>query len=665
MDIKLSHQLLTQFLKTNATPKKIAHCLSLCGPTVDRLHQTSGDTIYDVEIITNRIDSISAFGIAREALSILPQFGYRAKLLSNPYKLTKKELGTLPKNPPIKVVIKNKSLAPRFTCIALKNVSVKPSPKNLQKILTNSGLRPLNNIIDITNELTLKYGQPVHAFDLDKIKGNTMIVRESLKGEKILTLDKKTHTLKGGDIVIQDGQGDLIDLCGIMGGGLSHIDKNTKNVLLFVQAYEPKRIRRTSLYTQQRTLASQIFEKSPDPEIVLPVLIAGTKLIQLRAGGAISSNLLDLYSQPFKPHSVKLNLNWLNKFAGIAIKVQVVANILTDLGFKVTLSGKNILICQVPSWRSQDITIKEDLAEEIIRIHGYFRLPSVLPQGLLEDTSPDKFLQTERIIKHKLSSLGFTEIYNSSLVSEDLFSKAKMDIEPSLKLQNPLSNEHEYLRRSLIPNLLQNIKENQNHQEQPLYLFELANIYLPRGKNDLPEEKPILTLVTDKIDFRHHKGLVESLLDNLKIRKLKFSPLDHESLTWDINSTAHIYSGKNYLGLLGKPSSQVLDNFGLTKDVFVTNLDVSTISNLCSSIHHGKPLPKYPSVIEDITVQSNKKIGELIKKIKSTSNLITSVIYQESYNNKHTFKLYFNHPSKNLTQKQVNQLKTKILSSTK
>ncbi|MBU1256149.1 hypothetical protein KKA49_00490, partial [Patescibacteria group bacterium] len=266
MDIKLSHQLLSKFLKTNATPKRIAHALSLCGPTVDRLHKVSADTIYDVEIITNRIDSISAFGIARESVSILPQFGYRAKLLDNPYDLTKKDLGKLSKNSPIKLIIKNKDLVPRFTCIALKNITVKPSPKSLQKILTNSGLRPLNNIIDISNELTLKYGQPVHVFDLDKIKGKTMIVRESRPGEKILTLDNKTHILKGGDIVIEDGQGNLIDLCGIMGGGLSHIDKNTKNVLLFVQIYEPKRIRKTSLYTQQRTLASQIFEKSPDPE---------------------------------------------------------------------------------------------------------------------------------------------------------------------------------------------------------------------------------------------------------------------------------------------------------------------------------------------------------------------------------------------------------------
>ena len=661
MDIKLSHKLLSQFLETKATPKKIAKTLSLCGPTVDRLHQVSGDTIYDIEVITNRIDSASAFGIAREAVSILPQFGLKARLKNNPYQLKLKDLGHLPKNPPVKVIIKDKTLVPRFTCISLKNIVVKPSPKNVQKILKNSGLRPLNNLVDISNELTLKYGQPVHVFDLDKIKDGVMIVRESKAGEKILTLDGKTHTLKGGDIIIEDGQGNLIDLCGIMGGGLSSVNKNTKNVLLFVQNYEPKRIRKTSLYTQERTLAAQIFEKSPDKELVLPVLIEGVKLIKERASGEISSNLIDIYSQTFKAHSIELSLNWLNQFTGITLKKQKVTSILTNLGFKVTSSNSDKLICQVPSWRSQDISIKEDLAEEITRIYGYFRLPSVLPTSTLEDIRPEKILDTEKKLKHKLLALNFTEIYNLSLVSKELYEKAKIDIDPSLKLANPLSSEHEYLRRSLIPNLLQNLKDNQDHQKEPISIFELANIYLPRGQKDLPEEKPILTMITDKTSFRHHKGLVESLLQNLKIKDLKFKPFHHESLFWDSGSSAHIYSNNQYLGILGKPTSQVINNFQLKGQVFISNLDVSIISGLSSSIHHGQPLPKYPPVIEVVTISTNLSVGKLIEKIKQISRLITQVIYQESYNNKHTFKLHFSHPQRNLTQKEVNQLKTKIL----
>lgn len=661
MDIKLSHKLLSEFLKTEATPKKIAETLSLCGPTVDRIHKVPADTIYDIEIITNRIDSISAFGIAREAVSILPQFDIKAKLLNDPYKLTKKDLGKLPKNPPIKLEIKAKNLVPRFTCIALKNISVEPSPKTTQKILTNSDLRPLNNIIDISNELTLKYGQPVHIFDLDKIKDQTMIVRRSRPKEKILTLDNKTLTLKGDDIVIEDGQGNLIDLCGIMGGGLSHIDKNTKNVLLFVQTYEPKHIRRTSLYTQQRTLASQIFEKSPDTELVLPVLIEGVNLLKRRASATIASDLLDIYPKPFKSHSVDLSLDWLNHFTGITFKKEKVISILTNLGFKITSQSSDLLTCKVPSWRDKDISIKEDLAEEITRIYGYFRLPSILPTSVLEDTQPEEVLETEKALKHKLLNLRLTEIYNSSLVSEDLFAQAMIDINPSIKLQNPLSIDHEYLRRSLAPSILQNIKDNQDHQKQPIQIFELSNIYLPRGEKDLPQELPILTLATDQSSFREHKGLVESLLEDLKIKDLKFKPLHQDSLTWDSSSSAQVYSGKNYLGIIGKPTPQVLNNFKIKNKVYISTLDVLSLSNLKSLIHLGKPLPKYPSVIEVITIPSNTKIGDLVKKIKKVSPLITKVVYQESYNNKHTFKLHFSHPKKNLTQKRVNELKEKIL----
>ena len=301
------------------------------------------------------------------------------------------------------------------------------------------------------------------------------------------------------------------------------------------------------------------------------------------------------------------------------------------------------------------------MAEEITRIYGYFRLPSVLPTSVLEDTQSEKILETEKRLKHKLLHLSFTEIYNSSLVSEKLFKKTKLDINPALKLENPLSSDQEYLRRSLVPSILENIKGNQAHQKEPISIFELSNIYLPRGKRDLPEEASVLVMATDQKTFREHKGFVESLLQDLNIKDLKFKHFHEESLTWDISSSAHVYSGSEYLGVIGKPTPQVLSNFQLTAPIFVTNLSVSTISKLESLIHFGQPLPKYPPVIEVITISSNMKIGKLIEKIKKTSPLITKVIYQESYNNKHTFKLHFSHPKKSLTQAKVNQIKGKIL----
>lgn len=349
MDIKLPHSLLKEFLDTSAKPEQIAKSLSLCGPTVDQITSYKNDYLYHIEVITNRIDSASAFGIAREAAAILPQFKYKAKIKNDPYQLNLKQLGDLPKNSPLNLQILDNSLIPRFTAITLTNTQVKPSPKPVQDWLNLSGLRPLNNVVDITNELTLKYGQPVHAFDLDKIANQQLILRESKKGESITTLDGRVHHLQGGDIVIQDGSGRLIDLCGIMGGQFSAIDSNTKNVLLFVQTYEPKHIRKTSLYTQERTLAAQIFEKRPDPELVLPTLIAGVKLLEQRANATISSNLIDLYPDPTKTKTINLDLNWLNQFAGINLKPTQVSSILKKLGFTSKSITSQVLRVTVPS----------------------------------------------------------------------------------------------------------------------------------------------------------------------------------------------------------------------------------------------------------------------------------------------------------------------------
>ena len=392
MDIKLPHSLLKEFLDTSARPEQIAKSLSLCGPTVDRITSYKNDYLYHIEVITNRIDSASAFGIAREAAAILPQFKYKAKIKNDPYQLNLKQLGDLPKNSPLNLQILDNSLIPRFTAIALTNTQVKPSPKPVQDWLNLSGLRPLNNVIDITNELTLKYGQPVHAFDLDKIANQQLILRESKKGESITTLDGRVHHLQGGDIVIQDGSGRLIDLCGIMGGQSSAIDSNTKNVLLFVQTYEPKHIRKTSLYTQERTLAAQIFEKRPDPELVLPTLIAGVKLLEQRANAIISSNLIDLYPDPAKNKTINLDLNWLNQFAGISLKPTQVSSILKKLGFTSKSITSQVLRVTVPSWRHHDINLTQDLAEEIIRIHGYFLLTSNLPPPPSPTLKPTHFL---------------------------------------------------------------------------------------------------------------------------------------------------------------------------------------------------------------------------------------------------------------------------------
>ena len=668
MDIKITHSLLTQYLDTKVAPRKIADCLSLCGPTVERISKVKDDYVYDIEIITNRVDSASAFGLAREATAILPQFDISAKLINDPLRtlsLLEAQIRTQKPQPiqdQIKVVIKDKNLVPRFSAIIIDDLKVKDSPKETCNLLDNIGERPLNNLIDITNELTAKFGQPCHIFDLDKIKKQTLIVRESKKGEAITTLDGKRHILKGGDIVIEDGDGRLIDLCGIMGGDFSKVDRSTRRALLFVQNYESKHIRRTSLYTNERTLAAQIFEKSPDPEMVLPVLAEGVKLLLQRAGGKIASTILDIYEKPSPSKPISLDLNWLNIFAGVELKASDVKKTLVSLGFGVRSKLKNLLVTP-PSWRSDDIKIKQDLAEEVMRVYGLHKLPEALPVTDIPSTQTDPLLGWEYEACKFLSDIGFSEIYNLSLVGKKLFAKANLPVNPSVKVKNPLSQDQAYMRRSLIPSNLAVLEDNRGKADLPIRIFELSNIYLQDSKpSQLPNEHPILTMTTQGDDYRHAKGYLEALLDHLQIKDAIFKPMDDDSALFNPHKTAHVYYKDRYLGLMGEVKDVVKINFQLDPQipVVVTNLDFQEVAELASSVHHFTPIPTNADIIEDITIKSEKLIGDLLQSIKQ-QKYVVKVVYITSHKNNHTFRIHFNRLNSQLTQGEVNKLKQKIL----
>lgn len=658
MDIKIPDSTLRKYLDTQATSEKIAEALTLCGPSVDRLHRSDEDYVYDIEAITNRVDTVSAFGVAREAAAILPLFGLKAKLINSPYDI---KSGALPEikgtKLPLEVTIKDENLIPHFAAIVLDKLTVKKSPPDIQHQLELSKVRPLNNLIDITNYLTLCFGQPVHIFDYDKIVDHQMILRESQNGEKIITLDGKTHGLRGDDIVIEDGGGRLIDLCGIMGGKLSEVDEGTKRAVLFVQTYNPKKIRRTSLYTQERTLAAQIFEKQPDSRLVIPTLIEGVNLLVKSASAVVASDSIEYFFQKPIPKTIKLDLKWLNRLIGYEFDFKTTSSILINLGFGVKKISATLLEANVPTWRLHDIAIPEDLVEEIARVYGYFRLDSKLPITANLSVTTDPLLEWEYQAKKYLSDLGFTEIFNYSLVSKDLFEKALMTSDHSVTLTNPLSSEFECMRRSLIPSLLLDLEKNQGKVDQPLRLFELSNIYLP-------EEHSILAIATQGIDYRHSKGYIEALLQSLHLSNISFTPLEEESKTWQKNQTGEIYSDRHYLGIFGAVSSTVKTAFNLTGEVYLANLDFQIIAELANTGYQYISVSDYPDMVDDITIQTDLSISRIIQLIKQSSKLITKVIYQTSLKNKHTFTIHFNDSKRNLTQDEVNKIKESLLKTT-
>lgn len=652
MDITLTAHSLRKFLETPASHEEIAQKVSLCGPTFDRHFIVDDESVYQIEIITNRIDTASAQGVAREAAAILKQFDIPAKFINNPYEDRPQFSAHLPQLLHFKF---DRDLAVRFMAVSLENISVKPSPPSIQKLLQNSGQKPLNNCIDITNELTLHYGMPSHIFDLDKLGAQSLNLRLSSKNETITTLDHQTSTLRGGDLVIEDGTHRLIDLCGVMGGQLAMVDSHTKSILLIVPVYQPQKVRQTSLYLQKRTLAAQIYEKQPDPELCPPVIAKAIQLFKERAGAEVSSSIFDYYPTPHRPKSITLDFNWLNSFVGISFPPESVSSILKDLGFGVTAT-KEGLACTIPSWRSHDINLREDLAEEVARIYGYYRLPSVMPPVFTAPEPANLLLNTEARIKKYLADTGFHEIYNSSLVSQTLLESTFQNSDQNLKLKNALSLDYQYLRTSLLPSLLENHKHNRGKLDGPVKTFEIANCYQKLPHLKLPNEVSTLAILSTDT-YRQTKGVLETLLSYLRVKDVSYQIASESPSLFRPDRTAAVYSGRTLLGYLGELQPQVLRNIGLDSSPTAVEINLPILAKHLSLQPEYLAISDYPPVVEDITLSSSRPLGDIIKTIQSSSKLINSVKYLDTYQQKHTFRVTFGSQDKNLKQAEINTLK--------
>ncbi len=658
MDIKLTDKALRKFLDTSISAEKLASAISLCGPTFDRISKHGDDYLYEIEIITNRIDSASAQGVARDSNAILNQLGIKSVFKNDPYQEIINLYPNLPKS--IRIEIENKDLVPRFTAVSLENITIKESPEETKTLLTLCDERPINNAVDITNELTLLYGMPSHVFDQDKLATQKLLIRESKKGEEVTTLDNQKNKLQGGEIVIEDGSGKLVDLCGIMGGQVAEVDQYTKNILLIVPVYHPNKIRRASLNLQKRTLAAQIYEKQPDTELCLPVMMNAIKLFKERTGAQVNSAVYD--SAPTSPgfKEIALDVKWANNLIGLDIPERNIVSILESLGFSVKASKPSVLMCTVPSWRKFDINIKEDLVEEIARVYGYSKLPAIIPCVNLSPEPKDPVLTTESKIKNYLSCQGFNEIYNNSLISINQIKSSLLEESEHLKLQNSLSQDFEYLRTSLVPSILQNIKNNQGKSDEPFLLYETSNIYLPT-KQKLPHEISKVAISSAQ-DFRHTKGLLNSLFSHLNLKTAKYKTSVITPSYFAIDNTATIFSGNKVLGFIGSIKPSILHQIGITSNPTIIELDTDSIAKSIASNYVYKPIPEFPGVVESVTIKSSDKIGEIMDKIKNSSNLISNIVYTDSFQSNHSFKITFSSPEKNLTQPEVNEVKKSIQS---
>ncbi len=640
MNIKILDSWLRDYVETKATPFEIAKNLSLSSVSVERVEKYGKDFVYDIEVTTNRADLMSVVGIARECAAILPRFGIKTSFTYTPQEPPKE----IPHEKfPINIRI-DPHLVSRI-CAVVMEVHVTDSPKYIQERLKASGIRSLNNLVDITNYVMREIGHPTHVFDYDRLNTKDLFIRLSRKGEKIVTLDKQERILKGGDIVADNGNGEIVDLLGVMGTLNSVVTDSTKKVLFFIDNNNPEYIRKTSMNLGIRSEAAVLNEKGVDPELATEALLRGINLFISTARGKVVSPILDIYPKKGERRSISISQDKINKTIGIEIPLKSSFNFLTNLGFNPSIKDTSIEV-QVPSFRLSDIRTQEDLIEEIARIYGYHLLPSIIPPL----TKPQDYsinndeFRFEKQIKDAFKYWGFTEVYTMSMVSEELLDGPSNQ---AVKIKNPLTTDLIYMRKSLIPSLLQSVRENSTRDN--IKIFEIANVY---NKNDseLPKETLMIgcSIKEPNASFYEVKGLIEQLLLDLGIKKISFVK------RIDAGEGSDIYVNKDFIGTV-----EILDT-----DLIDFEINFSTILRLANRGKIYKPVPKFPPVIEDIriTVESSISYEQIISLIKTQTSLIESVSLIDIYNNKKTFRIVYRDQKKSLTREEVAIQRKKIYS---
>ncbi len=648
MNIKITYNWLLEYLETDATPEELQKYLSLCGPSVERIEKVGDDYVFDIEVTSNRVDMASVFGIAQEAQAILPMFGKKARIKSNP--LENYTFDSIPETHNEKQLdlhLTDPHLASRVSAIVISNATIKPSPTSIRKRLEMCNIRSINNVVDISNYLMLSLGQPTHTFDYDKIKDHKMIIRESKKGETIMTLDDKKFTLPGGDIVVEDGSGELIDLAGIMGGRDSAVSEHTKNVLLFIETYNKKRIRKTSMLTGQRSVAATYFEKGLDEERVEPTLVYGIKLLQEYAGGTIGSKVYDIYPNPYKTKIILVSQTDITRILGVDISSDKVLLILNNLGFETQKRPNGVYQIMIPSWRKDDVEIKADIVEEIARIYGYQNLPNEIQQTIYIKQPHDVALlfTIQQKVKYFLKHIGLHEVMNYSMVSKELLES--LDLRPSqhLELLNTISEEIRYFRQSLIPSLVKNMKENEGRKDI-LTFFEIAKIYVPI-KNDLPTEKYKLSLATNT-SFSDIKGILEALFKELNITDFSYAVAGDHLL----NPQAHVMVAGHKVGKIGQLKATLQDRLQIKESVFLGELDFEELITHYRLVTPYTPQSQYATVKLDLTLEQKQDMNfeKMKKKAFEISPLLKQVELINTYKNNITIRCYFSSSEQNITE---------------
>ena len=554
------------------------------------------DHVVEFEITPNRPDCLSVIGLAREA----------AATFDRPLKLHEPVVrggaeGSLAEL--LDVETPDADLVPRYTARMVRNVKIAPSPKWMRERLRAMGVRPINNIVDITNYVMLEYGQPMHAFDYRYVNGGHIIVRRAVEGEKLTTLDGKEHVLTANHLVIAD-ETRAVGLAGIMGGENSEIVADTTDVVFESACFDGTCIRKGALALGMRTEASAKFEKGLDPMNTYPAVQRACELVELLGAGEVVDGVIDVLNHVPQPRVLKLEPEKINALLGTDIAVDEMVTILRKLDFQV--EGDAVT---VPSWRG-DVEGMADLAEEVARFHGYNNIPSTLMRGetTLGGWSDEQKL--ENLLGAVCRACGYDEIITYSFLSPACYDKIRWPEDyaqrKSFQILNPLGEDTSIMRTTTLPSMLEILTRNYNYRNKAARLYELARVYLPGGEDGLANEAKVLTLGAygGEMDFYAMKGVVEALLREIRAGDVRFegptgAPSD---ASWHPSRCATVWSGSDCIGIFGQIHPLVAQNYGVDTELYCAELSLDELMLAKGPDPEYVPLPRFPAVTRDISV---------------------------------------------------------------
>lgn len=638
------------------------------------------DVVLEFELTANRADCFSVFGLVREIAAITGNKPHFPEIKVNEDDNTKL-------NDIFSVEIADPDLCSRFSTRMLKNVKIGPSPEWMQQRLEGAGIRSINNVVDVTNFVMIELGHPMHAYDYDKITGKKLIARRAIEGEELHTLDDTSRKAKGEMLVIADSE-KAAGLAGIMGGFETEITDTTTTVVLESADFYGPCIRRTARACGLSSEASGRFERGVDSETTIKALDRAAQLLQEMGACTVCEGIVDVYPNPKQANYVTFTPEQINNHLGTNIAKDVMLNIITSVGFDVTKDENDEITVKVPSWRN-DVTCMADISEEIARLHGFDKIKSTLPNGVsMQGTQSAKQTFIDKV-KASLSSQGLYETISFALTNEETFNKLNIPQDSPLRkavpIMNPLSDEYPLVRTTLLSSIFDNLARNLARKNDDVALFEVGSVFFPKALpvTELPDEVvKIAGAITgrrnaqgwnqanDMVDFYDAKGIIEELLANLRVTRYTVETGTHYAM--HPGKTALFKKGRDVIATVGEVHPAVLSAYGITKPVYIFELDATIVMKYMAKDLKYKALPKYPATSRDLAmlVDVDVNAADIEKAMtKAAGQNLTQITLFDVYTGKQVeegkkslaFSLTFQSNDKTLTDAEIDPAIEKIV----